>query len=495
MINLRTHFIAFFYTILFVLFCNPCHGAIKKTTVAQKNNAQIKNKKSPTLKKGQLNKYRKRVKPFDKKVSPKKTKTKTLFLAHLAHNDSESSNSRITHNNIKSKKQPQKNIGTNDEYENTPTDQPHYIRVLLKEHAPGETVNITLKAKDGFVLESPAHSNITALYQEEELSLLIKDGKYFLKCQDGKLRRVKHNDIEICSPHNKINLNGKDYQGSFYICKDKNSSATLIINKLELEDYLYSVLRHEGIPSWPPGMHKVQAVASRTYALYHMKQTRIKNPKSPYDLKNTSYFQIYNGSHPETHLRRAVEETRNMVLTYKGNIALTMFDICCGGIIPAHLKSCDETKPYLCRKDPCPYCKNTAYYSWKETFNKTAVLDCLKNCGKCKDKFAHFGSSITDMHVIETDRAGVAHKIKCVGKRTKTVILTASEVKSALQGRLKSLAFSIKKDGNQIVFHGHGNSHFKGLCQWGAKGLVDRGWNYKEILQFYYPGTKLSYLK
>jgi stage II sporulation protein D len=374
------------------------------------------------------------------------------------------------------------------------TDHVHYIRVLLEEHASHETCNLTFKAKDGFVLESPAHSNITVLYQAEELSLLIKDGQYFLRCQDGKYRKVKYNDLEICSPHNKIMLNGKVYQGSLYICQDKNTSSMLVINKLDLEDYLYSVLRHEGIPSWPLEMHKVQAIASRTYALYHMKQSRIKNPNTPYDLKNTSHFQIYDGSHEVVHLRKAVEETRNMVLTYKGNIALAMFDICCGGIVPALLRKRDTSKPYLCRKEPCLYCKNTVYYSWKELVNDATALDCLKNYPKCKNKLTYFGNTLVDMRVLDTDKAGVAHTIKCIGKKA-NVILTASEVKSALQGRLKSLAFSIKKEGHRLIFCGHGNSHFKGLCQWGAKELVDRGWNCKEILQFYYPNTKLSYLK
>lgn len=494
-------------TLLFVLFGNVCFGKQKpknhkanlthakiKATKIQHKNLFHKNKKiNKQNKQKRPHKYLKRQKPLDKNVSKKAVKSKTLF---LAHNSAILSHHHASHDQKKDIRQEEDNDDDEEDEQSDKVaeDHAHYIRVLLEEHAPTETYYLSLKAQDGFVLESPAHSNITALYQSENLSLLVKGGNYYLQCQDGKYRRVKHNDVEICSPHNNFTLNGKVYQGSLYICQDKKTSSILLINKLELEDYLYSVLRHEGIPSWPLEMHKVQAVASRTYALYHMKQSRIKNPHSPYDIKNTSYFQIYNGSHKETFLRKAVESTRNMVLTYKGNIALTMFDICCGGIIPAQLRNRDTSKPYLCRKEPCHYCKNTSHYSWKESVSKSTMFDCLKKCPKCKDKFAYFGNTLVDMQVIDKDKAGVAHKVKCVGKRA-TVILTASEVKSALQGRLRSLAFSIKKDGHHFVFSGRGNSHFRGLCQWGAKGLVDRGWNYKEILQFYYPNTKLSYLK
>lgn len=502
MINRRFSVIFYVSTLFFMFFGQLCFGAKKqkvqpkrttthvKTTHLRAKKHIAKNKNKPKPQQKRPHKYLKRQKPLDKKKSSNITKPKALF---LAHNSATTSHKHASHS--KSRSAHDDNNDEEDERTSSTTeDHLHYIRVLLEEHAPTETYYLALKATDGFVLESPAHSNITALYQSENLSLLIKEGKYFLQCQDGKYRRVKHNDVEICSPHNKFTLNGKVYQGSLYICQDKKTSSILIINKLELEDYLYSVLRHEGIPSWPLEMHKVQAVASRTYALYHMKQSRLKNPHTPYDIKNTSYFQIYNGSHKETYLRKAVEDTRNMVLTYKGDIALTMFDICCGGIIPNLLRNRDTTKPYLCRKETCHYCKNTAYFSWKDSVSKSTMLECLKKCAKCKDKLTYFGNTLVDMQVIDTDKAGVAHKIKCVGKRT-SVILTASAVKSALQGHLKSLAFSIKREGHRLIFCGHGNSHFKGLCQWGAKGLVDRGWNFKEILQFYYPSTKLSYLK
>ncbi len=40
-----------------------------------------------------------------------------------------------------------------------------------------------------------------------------------------------------------------------------------------------------------------------------------------------------------------------------------------------------------------------------------------------------------------------------------------------------------------ITFKGTGYGHHMGLCQWGARELVNQGWNYKKILHFYYPGT------
>ena len=42
------------------------------------------------------------------------------------------------------------------------------------------------------------------------------------------------------------------------------------------------------------------------------------------------------------------------------------------------------------------------------------------------------------------------------------------------------------------MFLGKGYGHGVGLCQWGAKQRADDGFTYREILSYYYPGTKLA---
>lgn len=371
--------------------------------------------------------------------------------------------------------------------------QNYYIRVLVQELSPRATVDFVVNSPSGFILESPAKSNITALFNASKVCVKVVDGTFYLVCQDGKSRKIKQNDIEICSSKQTIGLNDIEYQGSLRICHDPQSNKICVINTLDIEDYLFSVLRYESIPYWPLEAHKVQAVTSRTYALYHMRQARKQRKPLPYDVKNTTMHQVYNGMHTSDHLRQAVEDTRGMVLTYKGAIALTMFDICCGGIIPARLKSCDHTKPYLCRKTACAYCKGSSHYAWKEVFDRGRLLSLLKSHPKCKDQFKRFGDLLVDMRVVSKDAAGIAYRVKCVGKKT-SVLLKASEVKAAVGKALKSFAFTISKEGKNFIFTGRGNSHFKGLCQLGAKKMVDKGKGFREILSFYFPGTTLCRL-
>jgi len=61
---------------------------------------------------------------------------------------------------------------------------------------------------------------------------------------------------------------------------------------------------------------------------------------------------------------------------------------------------------------------------------------------------------------------------------------------------IKSYCFSVKKDGSKkYIIQGRGYGHHRGLCQWGACALVkDEHWNFVQVLQYYYPGTKLMKL-
>jgi stage II sporulation protein D len=58
--------------------------------------------------------------------------------------------------------------------------------------------------------------------------------------------------------------------------------------------------------------------------------------------------------------------------------------------------------------------------------------------------------------------------------------------------RLKSNWYEVTNAGDRIVFNGRGSGHGVGLCQVGAEVMGDEGHSYREILSFYYPGTKLG---
>jgi stage II sporulation protein D len=58
--------------------------------------------------------------------------------------------------------------------------------------------------------------------------------------------------------------------------------------------------------------------------------------------------------------------------------------------------------------------------------------------------------------------------------------------------RMKSNWYDVSDAGDRLTFHGRGSGHGVGLCQVGAEVMGEEGHSYREILSFYYPGTRLG---
>ena len=57
---------------------------------------------------------------------------------------------------------------------------------------------------------------------------------------------------------------------------------------------------------------------------------------------------------------------------------------------------------------------------------------------------------------------------------------------------LRSTAFTISVQGDNIVIQTRGFGHRVGMSQYGAEAMAREGFGYKEILTHYYQGTQLS---
>jgi len=366
------------------------------------------------------------------------------------------------------------------------------IRVLLSEQKLIDKLSFTLTSTKGLLIKSPIELGITTRYANNQIKLICHNNHLYICLRDGKYSRIKPDSIEIAGNTNEININDSPYHGSIIIHLDKKNKKAQIINKLHLEDYIYSVIRHESLPYWPHDMQKLQAIISRSYAVSLMTEARTNN--RAYDIKNTNFHQVYNGIHECEHLRKAIDATEHLVIVHNQKIARTMFDICCGGSIPFHMKDQDKTKPYLYRKQPCKFCSSSKNFHWKQDLYSPTFLSMLKTNNLIKKKIHKLGKSIQSIDVTEKDDAGIVHQLTLMGKNNNHIILTGNDLKLSLPGTFKSLDFSIKKIRDRIVIYGKGWGHQRGLCQLGAKKLVDKGWGVKKILQFYYPGTKVGRL-
>ena len=347
------------------------------------------------------------------------------------------------------------------------------VRVLLGSFPIDEQIGIELYSENGLVITGSREQNKKYFF-DDLATVSIKNKNIFInqKQNDSQILRVTP-----VNGHTEFNSN--TYGGTFYLYR---TAKTLdIINILPLEDYIYCVLRTEGWPGWPKEVYKVFSVACRSYVLYQIQQAR--KLKRHYHICATNSHQTYSGTHTTISMREAVNETTGIFLAYKNEPILAMFDACCGGIIPAHVKNgiSFTEAPYLARTYACNYCKSFKIYSWSKEYSLNTFKTTLQ-------KLLPELKTIYDIET-KTDRAGTVQKIVISENNGQRHIVEGKKIYSLFPS-VKSFAFTCTKKHNKIVLDGYGYGHHLGLCQWGAYYLVDQeNWSYKKVLRFYYPDT------
>ncbi len=79
-----------------------------------------------------------------------------------------------------------------------------------------------------------------------------------------------------------------------------------------------------------------------------------------------------------------------------------------------------------------------------------------------------------------------------ISARGRLTISAVSLRKAIGYSAVKSTNFEVRMSGNDVFFSGIGYGHGVGLCQWGAKQRALDGFDYREILSYYYPGVRLE---
>jgi len=340
-----------------------------------------------------------------------------------------------------------------------------------------------IKSDEGFWLSDPFKPEKREKYTKTSCCFENKEGKIFV---DGRRLAIKRICIEPIK--GELSFGGRTYSGLLYLLpKEKEFH---LINGVDLEEYVCSVLCSESWPGWPLEVNKVFAIAQRSYLVAQMLRARGKKQLGKgflYDLGCTNKHQTYRGSHKFASLRQAVDETRGVVLSHSKRPILAMYDTCCGGIIPSGIKELNfEKAPYLSRPYPCTSCTKSKAFSWKASYTVNEVIQLLKAAGKKAGK-------IERIAVVKKDAAGLTERV-LIKTKNGNIFLSKKEVYKIFKD-IKSYCFSAVKQGNTIVFNGKGYGHHVGLCQWGARQMVKEGWDYTSILRFYYPGTTFMKLK
>ena len=139
-----------------------------------------------------------------------------------------------------------------------------------------------------------------------------------------------------------VRFNDKPYRGRIEVFANTHGSVT-VVNVIGLEDYVRGVVPNE--LSYPAlEALKAQAIAARTYAV----KNRGQFASEGFDLLPTTRSQVYRGLSSETSLTsRAVEETRGVIATYKGEPINALYTSTCGGRTEDAENIFNQAVPYL----------------------------------------------------------------------------------------------------------------------------------------------------
>lgn len=250
------------------------------------------------------------------------------------------------------------------------------------------------------------------------------------------------------------------------------------VQSLPVERYLVGVLEREVSGAWPPEALKAQAVASRTYALYRKDHPR----GAKFDVESNVNDQVFEKRHRHSpSIIQAVKETEGEALQYNGQFIESFFHSCCGGMSEsADRVWAGHQAPPLQSVHEDPYCSTCPRDHWEYQISREDLDSILSRHGMSRVR--------GDIEVTERDDSGRVSKIS-LGK--KSIIDGATFRQWVGNEKIKSTLFEVSPQGDTVLFSGRGSGHGVGLCQWGAKGMADQGRDYREILEFYYPGSEL----
>lgn len=273
-------------------------------------------------------------------------------------------------------------------------------------------------------------------------------------------------------------VNGKGYRGVVEITAGEKGLQ--VVNELPLEEYLIGLINCEISSQWPIEAVKAQAVIARSYAIFQ----RDARKGASYHLESSVLDQVYEGCDIEdSRAARGVKETTGEVLNFNGAVIQAFYHSNCGGHTEASENVWGYKFPYLAGV-PCRYCQIANPYRWDQKIPIKKVEAQLKAAG-----FTVTG--LTDIRPGSRNRSGRLSELFLTGSRGKISVPATSFRKALGYGVIKSTIFDLKTSGDDVIFTGNGNGHGVGLCQWGSKQRAADGFDYREILSYYYPGARL----
>jgi len=277
------------------------------------------------------------------------------------------------------------------------------------------------------------------------------------------------------------------YPGTLFV--QLRDGKLLVIDQVDVETYVASVMSAEVSPGWATESLRAQAIAVRTYA----ERSRANRGARDYDLNDDTSSQVYHGiDDVAPSLVSAAQDTAGQIVAANSAPASVFYSSSCGGHTASSEELTGQPAPSYLQGvsdlDPSgrAYCSGAPYFRWKNSVSADAMARIVDIPA----------GQLTSITIADRWPDGRVKKV-IAASPTLTVTLDGREFYSRALSVLgykviPSALFDISRDGQQFEIVGHGVGHGVGMCQWGARGRAEAGMNAAQILAAYFPGTSIT---
>jgi stage II sporulation protein D len=264
------------------------------------------------------------------------------------------------------------------------------------------------------------------------------------------------------------------YSGDLQCLSDLGT--LLFINICDVENYIAGVVKTEGGSGKNLEYFKTQAVLARTYMYKYFDKHLIDR----YNLCDNTHCQAFNGITHDTIIARAALGTKGLVvLDSDSTLVISAFHSNCGGETSAPEDVWLFNPPYL-KKVVDPYCTSSRNATWQKSIAFPEWVSYLRRSG--------FTGNSSDPSVFNFSQIKRLPEYRA-GSFTLPLRLIRTDF------NLRSTFFSVFAEGDSVLLKGRGYGHGVGLCQEGAMVMAAKGFNFRQIIDFYYSGVIISDIK
>jgi stage II sporulation protein D len=251
------------------------------------------------------------------------------------------------------------------------------------------------------------------------------------------------------------------------------------------ERYVLAALNGESATDEPLESLKAMAVVARTFA----QANAHRHATEGFDFCDSTHCQALHFSSARPSIEEAVQATTGESLWSGTQQAQAFATQHCGG------EAEDASSvwpmlhaPYL-QMHPDPYCLRRSTALWHADISAAQLARILQ------EQHWKAPAQIEAIHIVKRTPSGRAQVIEVVGQGKRDEV-SASSLHFALDralgwNQLRSEWYEITLNNGTVRFEGKGYGHGVGLCQAGSFEMGREGRNYREILNFYFPGTQV----